>query len=138
MITVIGFPTDKNSSYLQGAALAPNAIMKEFYSESRNKFSENGVNLGLDNLWKYNGCLDLDILDNDSSLIKDRFWKTFLLLSNNDLMLCDCIFTIPVSDSNHSFNLSHSVLLVAYKWQEYFNQFSHIFMHCNACRADSF
>ena len=46
-------------------------------------------------------------------------------LSNNDLMLCDCIFTIPVSDCNHSFNLSHSVLLVAYKWQEYFNQFSH-------------
>ena len=38
-------------------------------------------------------------------------------------MLCDCIFTIPVSPGNHSFNLSHSVLLMAYKWQEYFKSF---------------
>ena len=44
-------------------------------------------------------------------------------LSNNDLMLCDCIFTIPTSFKNHSFNLSHSVLLMAYKWQEYFMHF---------------
>ena len=44
-------------------------------------------------------------------------------LSNNDLMLCDCIFTIPVSQRNHSFNLSHSVLLIVYKWQEYFKYF---------------
>jgi len=45
-------------------------------------------------------------------------------LSNNDLMLCDCVFTIPVSLSNHSLNLSHSVLLMAYKWQEYFKHFT--------------
>ena len=42
----------------------------------------------------------------------------------NDLMLCDCVFTIPVSLSNHSLNLSHSVLLMAYKWQEYFKYFT--------------
>ena len=45
-------------------------------------------------------------------------------LSNNDLMLCYFIFTIPTSIKNHSFNLSHSVLLMAYKWQEYFMQFT--------------
>lgn len=45
-------------------------------------------------------------------------------LSNNDLMLCDCIFTIPTSLNNHSLNLSHSVLLMAYKWQEYFKYFT--------------
>ena len=28
------------------------------------------------------GKIDLDILDNDRSLIKDRFWKTFLLLAD--------------------------------------------------------
>ena len=44
-------------------------------------------------------------------------------LSNNDLMLSDCIFTIPTSTNNKSLNLSHSVLLVAYKWQEYFKYF---------------
>ena len=44
-------------------------------------------------------------------------------LTNNDLNLCDYIFSIPVSQENNSFNLSHSVLLMAYKWQEYFNNF---------------
>ena len=44
-------------------------------------------------------------------------------LSNNDLMLCDCLFTIPSSNNYNSLNLSHSVLLMAYMWQEYFENF---------------
>ena len=38
-------------------------------------------------------------------------------------MLCDCLFTIPSSNNYNSLNLSHSVLLMAYKWQEYFKKF---------------
>ncbi len=45
-------------------------------------------------------------------------------LSNNDLMLCDCIFSIPTSNKNKSFNLSHSVLLMAHNFQNYSNNFS--------------
>ena len=45
-------------------------------------------------------------------------------LSNNDLLLCDFIFTIPTSLNNNSLNLSHSVLLMAYKWQEYYKYFT--------------
>ena len=44
-------------------------------------------------------------------------------LSNNDLMLSDCIFTIPTSFKNKSLNLSHSVLLVSYNLQKYFDNF---------------
>ncbi len=44
-------------------------------------------------------------------------------LSNNDLMLCDCIFTIPTFSNNYSLNLAHSVLIMAYKWREYFNNY---------------
>jgi len=44
-------------------------------------------------------------------------------LTNNDLMLCDCIFKIPTSLTYSSLNLSHSVLIMAYKWQEYFKKF---------------
>jgi tRNA/rRNA methyltransferase len=44
-------------------------------------------------------------------------------LSNEDLMLCDSIFTIPSSNNNHSYNLSHSVLLMSYMWQEHFRNF---------------
>ena len=45
-------------------------------------------------------------------------------LSNNDLMLCACIFTIPTFSNNSSLNLAHSVLIMSYKWQEYFMQFT--------------
>lgn len=44
-------------------------------------------------------------------------------LTNEDLMLCDCIFSIPLSTQNKSLNLSHSVLLMAYKWKEFFKSF---------------
>ena len=30
---------------------------------------------------------------------------------------------MPLSTKNHSLNLSHSVLLMAYKWQEFFKNF---------------
>jgi len=41
-------------------------------------------------------------------------------LSNNDLMLSDIIFNIQTSKNNKSLNLSHAVLLMAYKWSEFF------------------
>ena len=44
-------------------------------------------------------------------------------LSNEDLILSDCIFSIPTSNNNTSLNLSHSVLLMMYKWQEFFYKF---------------
>ena len=47
-------------------------------------------------------------------------------LSNEDLLLCDSIFSIDLSTKNQSLNLSHSVLLIAYKWKEYFNKSSKI------------
>jgi len=40
--------------------------------------------------------------------------------------LCDSIFSIDLSTKNQSLNLSHSVLLIAYKWKEYFNKSSNI------------
>ena len=36
-------------------------------------------------------------------------------LTNEDLLLCDSIFGINLSKNNQSLNLSHSVLLMAYK-----------------------
>ena len=43
-------------------------------------------------------------------------------LTNEDLMLCDCVFSIPLSKHNQSLNISHSVLLMAFKWYEYFKK----------------
>ena len=36
MISIIGFPTDKNSSFQKGAALAPSIIIDAFNSNSTN------------------------------------------------------------------------------------------------------
>ena len=47
-------------------------------------------------------------------------------LSNEDLLLCDTIFSIELSKKNQSLNLSHSVLLMAYKWKEYFSKSNNI------------
>ena len=41
-------------------------------------------------------------------------------LSNEDLMLVDIIFSIDLSKTNTSLNLSHAVLILSYKWREFF------------------
>ena len=58
MISIIGIPSDKNSSFLRGSK-APPLIMKEFFSESSNLFTESGINLDQSSIFKYNGCLRL-------------------------------------------------------------------------------
>ena len=59
MISIIGIPSDKNSSFLRGCSKAPPLIMKEFFSESSNLFTESGINLDQSSIFKYNGCLRL-------------------------------------------------------------------------------
>jgi len=41
-------------------------------------------------------------------------------LSNEDLMLADIIFSIDLSNTNRSLNLAHAVLILSYKWREFF------------------
>ena len=41
-------------------------------------------------------------------------------LSNEDLKLADVIFNIDLSITNTSLNLSHAVLILSYKWREFF------------------
>jgi arginase len=42
---LIGFPYDKNSSFLEGAAAAPPVIRNAFRSDSSNMWTESGINL---------------------------------------------------------------------------------------------
>ena len=46
MISILGIPLDENSSFLRGAAKAPQLIMEAFYSDSSNMFAENGIDCG--------------------------------------------------------------------------------------------
>lgn len=45
MIAVVGIPYDENSSFMRGAALAPNRIREVLHSGSTNLCSENGIDL---------------------------------------------------------------------------------------------
>ena len=42
-------------------------------------------------------------------------------LTNKDLLLCDFLFSIPVSKKNKSLNLSHSVAVITHRIFEFFN-----------------
>ena len=56
-IAVLGVPFDKNSSFRQGAALAPPRIREALFSESANLWTENGIDLGLGKGWRDVGDL---------------------------------------------------------------------------------
>jgi arginase len=65
-ITVVGVPTDVNSSFLSGAALAPDHIREALHSPSTNLWAENGIDLGTHPGWRDRGDLDID----DTSMIE--------------------------------------------------------------------
>ncbi len=46
-ISVLGIPFDKNSSFRQGAALAPLRIREALFCESANMWTENAIDLGV-------------------------------------------------------------------------------------------
>ena len=56
-IVVLGVPFDENSSFRQGAALAPSRIREALFSESANLWTENGFDLGLKRGWRDVGDL---------------------------------------------------------------------------------
>lgn len=59
MVVSLGIPLDENSSYLRGAALAPQKIREAYKSDSANRFTEDDIDLNNHNLWKEGGDLIL-------------------------------------------------------------------------------
>jgi arginase len=58
-VVLLGVPSDENSSYLRGAALAPAAIREALHSPSANLWSEQGIDLGNEPRWHDLGDLAL-------------------------------------------------------------------------------
>ncbi len=67
MITVLGLPFDRNSSYRRGPAAAPVHIRQAFHSDSSNRWTENGIALGSLPQWQ--------ILDELQSLDRERAFE---------------------------------------------------------------
>jgi len=59
MVVVLGIILDENSSYLQGAASAPDYIRKAYHSASANYCTEDGRDLSKDDRWKDEGDIVL-------------------------------------------------------------------------------
>jgi arginase len=59
-LTLIGFPYDENSSFMKGTAAAPSLIRQSLRSDSSNRWSETGIDLGEPSLIIDQGDLDLN------------------------------------------------------------------------------
>lgn len=62
MVICLGIPLDENSSFLAGAALAPQKIRDAYHADSTNYWSENGIDLKNDGRWKDVGDLTLPLM----------------------------------------------------------------------------
>ncbi|MFQ5568491.1 MAG: agmatinase [Rhodothermales bacterium] len=58
-VAVLGLPTDENSSFMRGPALAPPRIRDALHSGSANLCSESGLDLSTDPRWRDLGDLNL-------------------------------------------------------------------------------
>ena len=74
-ISVLGFPVDEHSSFLRGPGKAPQKILDAFYSERTNKFSENGIDLGSQNLWDNKGLVKLSTGEQGINAIRDSIFS---------------------------------------------------------------
>jgi agmatinase len=63
IIHLIGLPTDQNSSFERGAALAPPAIRAALWSDRGNLFAQSGLEIGTDVMFKDLGDLPLSDVD---------------------------------------------------------------------------
>ncbi len=72
IIHLIGLPTDQNSSFARGAALAPAAIRAALWSDRGNLFTQSGHEIGTDIAFKDFGDLPLSDVDcaADDAMIK--------------------------------------------------------------------
>lgn len=59
MVICLGIPLDENSSFLNGAAGAPEKIREAYHSDSANYWTENGIDLKNDSRWRDSGDLIL-------------------------------------------------------------------------------
>ena len=74
-IRLIGLPTDRNSSFLRGAAKAPAAIRSALFSDAGNPASESGAEIGREIIFDDIGDLDLCEAPSDDAMIEQAVAK---------------------------------------------------------------
>jgi arginase len=69
-VSLVGFPTDRHSSFLRGPARGPGAIRAALFSDSSNPSAENGLEIGVDLELVDRGDAPLREADGDDELIE--------------------------------------------------------------------
>ena len=87
MLRLLGIPYDKNSSFLQGPALAPPLIRKMDTDGSANRFAENGTEITENENYSDDGDLNLQEADSAEAftIIKNAVSRH---IQNGDKLIC--------------------------------------------------
>lgn len=96
MVISVGIPLDENSSYLNGAAQAPEKIRQAYHSASGNYWTENGTDLHLHPGWKDAGDLKLPGMPEAFDAIEQN---VFMALQDNHKVISlggDHSITYPI------------------------------------------
>lgn len=95
-VHLIGLPTDANSSFRRGAALAPAAIRRQLFSPHGNSASESGAELGRDIDLVDQGDLPLANDPGDDALIEKAVTRTLTAGAKPLLLGGDHAVTFPI------------------------------------------
>lgn len=96
MVTVVGIPSDENSSFMRGPALAPARIREVLHSGSANLCSEGGIDLGTEP--RFRDLSDLELACGSAAL--EQVEKTIESLLERDVYVLsiggDHAITYPI------------------------------------------
>lgn len=101
-IRLIGLPTDCNSSFERGAALAPPAIRAALWSDRGNLACEEGMEVGLDFALDDHGDLPLAEAPGDDALIRAAVAGAVTSGATPLLLGGDHAVTLPVIEALHA------------------------------------
>lgn len=99
---LIGLPTDCNSSFERGPALAPPAIREALWSDRGNPACENGMEIGVDFLLEDKGDLALNENAADDAMIRDTVAAALATGAIPILLGGDHAVTFPILEAVHA------------------------------------
>lgn len=99
---LIGLPTDINSSFERGPALAPQAIREALWSDRGNAACENGMEIGVDFTIDDKGDLPLSEAMGDDALIRDAVTESLTAGTVPILLGGDHAVTFPIMEAVHA------------------------------------
>lgn len=99
---LIGVPTDINSSFERGPALAPPLIRKALWSDRGNPSAENGLEMGSDFVIEDRGDLPLSEGQGDDAMIRDAVGASLAAGAVPLMLGGDHAVTFPILQATHA------------------------------------